>query len=94
METVVNMIFQFEIDYLLTPFLVFIILFILMVIMVYLYSKMRVFLPILVVFLFSIAIGITSLSTPNFPFSPYFQTFFIMFQSIFFLLTSKDVVRK
>ena len=83
----------FEIDYLLTPIISFLILFILMIIMVFLYAKMRVFLPILVVFLFSLIIGIVSLGTPNFPFSPWFQVFFIMFQTIFFVLTSQKAYR-
>lgn len=81
----------FNLEYMLTPVISFMILLILMIVMVFLFTRKKVWLPILIVFLFSLVIGINSLGTPNFPFSPYFQIFFIVFQTVFFLLTSKDV---
>lgn len=79
--------------YLLTPMLGVVILLVLMVVMFQLYVKARRFLPILVVFLFSIIIGMDSLAEGNIPFTPYFQIFFIMFQSVFFLMTSIDLYK-
>jgi len=52
------------------------------------YSKKRIeFVPILIVFLFSIIIGIGSFSI-QLPLTPYFQIFFILFQTIFFVLAA------
>lgn len=64
----------------------------LMVVMLYLYVKMREFLPILLVFLFSLIIGVQSFSVSRIPFTPSFQIFFIMFQGIIFLMTSMDLI--
>jgi len=70
------------------PFLAVFILVILLVIMIILYLKMRLFLPILVVFLFSLIIGINSMSLEYIPFNPYVSVFFILFQSVIFIETS------
>lgn len=70
------------------PFLAMFILVILLVIMLVLYLKMRLFLPILVVFLFSLIIGINSMSLEYIPFNPYVSIFFILFQSVIFIETS------
>ncbi|GAH57233.1 unnamed protein product, partial [marine sediment metagenome] len=43
---------------------------------------MRLFLPILIVFLFSLIIGINSMSLEYIPFNPYVSIFFILFQSV------------
>jgi len=72
----------------LEPFVALFILIILMIIMTILYLKIRLFLPILVVFLFSLIIGINSMSYDYIPFNPYFSIFFILFQSVFFIETS------
>jgi len=72
----------------LEPFIALFILIILMIIMTILYLKIRLFLPILVVFLFSIIIGFDSMSYDYIPFNPYFSIFFILFQSVFFIETS------
>ena len=58
----------------------------LMVLMIYCYVKIKRFLPILVVFLFSIIIGMLSFSGSYLPFTPWFQLFFMLFQTIFFYL--------
>ena len=70
------------------PFLALFILVILLIIMITLYLKMRVFLPILVVFLFSLIIGFNSIAIENIPLNPYLSIFFILFQSVVFLETS------
>lgn len=72
----------------LEPFIALFILIILMIIMAILYLKIRLFLPILVVFLFSLIIGFNSISYEYIPFNPYFSIFFILFQSVFFIETS------
>ena len=58
----------------------------LIVLMIYCYVKIKRFLPILLVFLFSIIIGILSFSGSYLPFTPWFQLFFMLFQTIFFYL--------
>ena len=63
------------------------ILVLLLSVMIYLFAKKRYFLPILVVFLFSIVIGMDSIENSFLPFTPMFQIFFIVVQGIFFLLT-------
>ena len=54
--------------------------------MVYLYQKVKKFLPELVVFLFSIVIGMLSISSLGIPYTPWIQIFFILIQGIFFYL--------
>ena len=54
--------------------------------MFYLYRNVKRFLPALVVFLFSLVIGFYSLSS-IIPFTPWFQIFFILIQSVLFYLT-------
>ena len=80
--------------YILTPVLTIFMLIILMVVMIYFYMKMRIFPVILIVYLFSIIIGINSMTTGDIPFTPYFQTFFLLLQSVFFLLTAQAVFKK
>jgi len=60
--------------------------FVLMVLTLYFYLKIKSFLPILIVFLFSIVIGTSSLGGAFIPFTPWFQIFFVLFQTIFFAL--------
>ena len=58
----------------------------LMVLMLYFYMKINKFLPILVIFLFSIVFGMTSFVVAYIPFTPYIQIFFMLFHTIFFYL--------
>lgn len=51
------------------------------------YLKVRILLVILLVFLFSLIIGVMFLSIENVPFTPYIQIFFILFQSVFLIIT-------
>lgn len=71
-----------------TPILSVVVLFLLMGIMIVLFVKMREFLFILIVFLFSLIIGVLSISEGLVPFTPYFQLFFLTFQTILFFITS------
>lgn len=72
----------------LEPFIALFVLIILMILMIILYLKMRLFLVILVVFLFSIIIGFNSMTYEHIPFKPYLSIFFILFQSVIFIETS------
>jgi hypothetical protein len=81
----------FNVETLLVPLITVIILFLLMAIMVVLYLKVRVFVIIAVVFLFSLVIGSMSMETSNLPFTPYIQLFFVVFQAIIFFLTTLGV---
>ena len=67
---------------------------ILMVLMIYFYSKLRVFLIVLTVFIFSLIFGVNALFITLFPFTPYLQLFFITFQSAIFFKTSLDLNKK
>lgn len=68
-----------------------IIMVLLLILMIYFYLKVRKFLPILVIFLFSLIIGMATLSSFVVPFYPWFNVFFILFQSVIFMLTSLDL---
>ena len=72
----------------LEPFIALFVLIILMILMLILYLKIRIFLAILLLFLFSLIIGINAMSYEFIPFNPYLSIFFMLFQSVFFLMTS------
>ena len=67
-------------------FAICLILVLLIYLMLYLYVKIEEFEPMLIVFLFSLIIGTTSLSVIDIPFTPWFQIFFMLFQTVLFLL--------
>ena len=52
--------------------------------MVLFYLKFKVWLVMLVILLFSFIFGVTSIGIYGFPFTPYFQIFFLIFQCNFF----------
>jgi len=83
----------FSFDFPITPIISVVILVVLMILMVLFYSKKKIFLIILTIHLFSLVIGLDSIGTESIPFTPWFQTFFIVFQTIFLLLTSIEVFR-
>lgn len=68
-----------------------ILLVLLMVLMIYFYVKIVKILPMLIIFLFSIVIGMISFTGSIFPFSPWFQLFFILFQTILFYLKLEKI---
>ena len=74
-----------EIEFIGFMFASILILMIMIIFMFYLYQKVRLFLPELVVFLFSLVIGVYSLSSAI-PYTPWFQIFFILVQSVFLYL--------
>lgn len=61
-----------------------------MILMLFLFLKIGRFELILIVFLFSLVIGMTSIIDNNLPFSPYFQLFFLLFQTIVFSTDSMN----
>lgn len=77
----------------LMPFLVIIFLIFLMGLMIFLYMKLRVFTVILTVFLFSLIFGMLSMSFEFLPFTPFISIFFMLFQTIFFLITTLDMIK-
>ena len=62
--------------------------------MLFCYIKIRVFLVILVIYLFSLVIGITAFNESVIPFTPFLQIFFLVFQSIIFIIVSIEVFSK
>ena len=58
----------------------------LMILMIYFYVKIEKFLPVLLIFLFSIVIGMVSFNGSYLPFTPFIQLFFMLFQTIIFYL--------
>jgi len=66
------------------------VLILLILLMLHLYTKVKEFEPILVVFLFSLVIGITSLTVIDVPFAPWLQIFFILFQAVMFVLKALE----
>jgi len=67
------------------------IIFIALMIIVLHFEKIRIFTIVLVIFLFSIVIGILSMSIKELPFNPYLPLFFILFQSILFIKFTIEV---
>ena len=62
--------------------------------MLYCYMKIRIFLVILVIYLFSLIIGFSALNESIIPFTPYLQLFFLVFQTIIFIIVVLEVFRK
>lgn len=56
--------------------------------MIFLYVKLQIFPLILLIELISLIIGVVSIQLQYNPFTPYFQLFFILFQTVFFLKTA------
>ena len=77
----------------LEPFIALFILLFLMILMIISYKYIRIWLVILILFLFSLIIGINSLSYEYIPFNPYTSILFILFQSVFFLKISLEVYK-
>lgn len=66
----------------------------LMFLMIIVYLKFKMFLIILGICLFSIIIGAYSIVNYTIPFTPIFQSFFILFQITFLLITTNQVYSK
>jgi len=73
-----------------SPFFVMFGLIFLMGLMIFLYLKMRVFPLMVIVYGFSLWMFSYSLNV-DFPLTPIFQIFFIVFQSVLFIITSIEV---
>ncbi len=73
-----------EIEFVGVMFACILMLVLMMVFMIYAYKIIRKFLPVLIIFLFSIIMGISTMSIVGFPHTPWFQLFFILFQTIIF----------
>jgi len=58
------------------------------------YLKLKIYLIILTIFLFSIIFSIMALNIYLLPFSPYLQIFFLMFQAVIFLFTTLELNEK
>ena len=65
-----------------------------MIIMIIVYYKLRIWLVIFVIFIFSIIIGLNSLNIDNVPLNPYISIFFIFFQMSFFIIRSIEIYKK
>jgi len=78
------------------PFLAIFILIILILLMLFLYLKPFTYnyLIILTVFLFSLIIGMESMSYQYLPFNPYFSILFLLIQTIIFLISSIKIYEK
>jgi len=62
--------------------------------MLFCYLKIRVFIVILGIYLFSLIIGILALSESIIPFTPYIQIFFLIFQTLIFIIVSIETFQK
>lgn len=90
------MIFQLEgYDLLtaLTPIFTLFLLVFLLVLMLICYRYFPKMIIILIVFAFSLVIGALSTQIGDIPFTPYFQIFFILFQSAMFILSVYKTMR-
>lgn len=83
--------FQLEdLSEIMNPITTMFILIVLMFVMIVLYLKVRYFLAILLVFLFSLILGVLALEI-EIPLTPYFQILFILFQLVIFLITAIEI---
>lgn len=73
------------------PLMTFFVIIFLFAIMIFCYLKIRVFVVILAIYLFSLVIGITAMNESIIPFTPFLQLFFLLFQTIIFVITSIEV---
>jgi hypothetical protein len=81
-----------DIDYF--PLINFFTLVFLMIVALYCYMKVRRYIINLVIFLFSLIIGINSMSATDMPFNPMFQIFFLVFHTTLILIMSIEVHAK
>lgn len=58
--------------------------------MLFFYVREIHYLIVLVVFLFSLVFGMNSMAYFDLPFSPWFQIFFLLFQTIIFYLIAEN----
>lgn len=65
-----------------------IIIFVLIILMLYSFRILKSYLIIIIVYSFSLIIGMESLTHPHTPFSPMFEIFFLIFQSGILILSS------
>ena len=73
-----------EIEFIGVMFASILMMMIMMILMIYAYKKIRKFLPVLIIFLFSLVFGMSAMSVLGIPFTPWVQLFFILFQLIIF----------
>lgn len=66
---------------------------VMIVLMLFFYLKHDKFMIILLIYLFSLIIGIQSISISTFPLNPYFQLFFILFQTLILLYDALKTFR-
>lgn len=70
------------------------ILLVLIILMIYSYRNLKDILPVIVIYGFSLIIGMESLSHIHTPFSPMIEIFFLVFQSTIFLLSAMNLFQK
>lgn len=78
----------FNMESFLTPILDMGVLLVFIILMIFFYTKLRMFSIILLITLISLIIGVASIQLTYSPFTPYIQLFFICFQVVFFLKTA------
>lgn len=76
------------------PIMTFFAIIFLFAIMIFCYLKIRIFVVILGIYLFSLIIGILSFNESVIPFTPYLQIFFLFFQTTIFVVVSIEVFEK
>lgn len=76
-----------EIEFVGVMFAHIILLIFMILLMIYLFKKVKEVLPIIVVYMFSIIMCFVCLQDTYFPFTPYFQIFCMLIQSSFFLMS-------
>jgi hypothetical protein len=67
------------------PVIVLFMMVMLIILMIYFMKVKDKFSIILLIYFFSLAVGIGSINIPTFPLNPYFQIFFILFMSLLLL---------
>jgi len=76
------------------PLMTFFAILFLFMLMIFCYLKIRVFVVILGIYLFSLVIGIIAFNESVIPFTPFLQIFFLIFQSLIFILVAIETFEK
>lgn len=69
------------------------ILVLLLILMIYYSKRIKYYPTLITIYLFSLILGFESLTHPHTPFSPYFEIFFIIIQTVLFIQSAMDYIQ-
>ena len=81
-------------DSILAPFIIITIFLSLIITMIFIYKKVRIWIFVLFIFLISLIIGINTSSLNYIPFNPYLSIFFILIQLTFLIIMTIKIYKR